>query len=66
MAGSHEDCLGTAHTRLETVEDASSFGPRPGYSAAEISSLLEIDQPAPDDATVKQWIEEHCLEKYGQ
>lgn len=27
--------------------------------------LLATDKPAPTDAQVKQWLEEHRLEKYG-
>ena len=43
----------------------SSKLPR-GPSAAEVAALLKTDKPAPDDATVKEWIDEHRLEKYGK
>ncbi len=55
---------------LETVEGAGAPEPPPGrrrgYSAEEVRGILKMDQPPPDDATVKQWLEEHRLEKYGQ
>jgi hypothetical protein len=55
---------------LETVEGAATLEPRSGqprgYSAEEVRALLRIDQPAPDDAAVEQWLEEHRLEKYGR
>ena len=62
--------IALAHQILETVTAAgelntSSKQPR-GYSAEEVRAMLKIDKPAPDDATVKQWIEEHRLEKYGK
>jgi hypothetical protein len=37
-----------------------------GPSAAEIAVMFKTDKPAPDDATVKEWIEEHRMEKYGK
>jgi len=62
--------IALARRILETVEDpaAPELPPaRPrGYSAEEVRAMLRIDKPAPDDATVKQWIEEHRLEKYGR
>ena len=52
---------------LETLEgtDAPARLPR-GPSAAEVVALLKAEKPAPDDATVKQWIDEHRMEKYGK
>jgi hypothetical protein len=51
---------------LESVESpAASQGPRRGYLAADVISLLNMPQPAPDDATVRGWIDEHRREKYG-
>ena len=51
---------------LESVEtSAPSQTPRRGYSAAEVITLLNMPQPAPDDATVKRWLDEHRMEKYG-
>jgi len=61
--------IALARRILETVEDAvPNHSPRPprGYSAAEVRAMLKIDKPAPDDATVQQWIDEHRLEKYGK
>jgi hypothetical protein len=51
---------------LETLTPATS-GPssvRRGRSAAEIIETFESDRPPPDDATVRQWIDEHRMEKY--
>jgi hypothetical protein len=36
-----------------------------GLSAVEVRTLLKIDRPAPDDETVKRWIDEHRMGKYG-
>ncbi len=55
---------------LETVEDTGAPEQPParprGYSAEEVRAMLKIDKPGPDDTTLKQWIEEHRLEKYGK
>lgn len=32
---------------------------------SEALGLLATDQPAPTDAEVKQWLDEHRMEKYG-
>lgn len=54
---------------LQTLEEPAAPGSPPnrprGYSAAEVRAILKMDKPAPDDATVKQWIDEHRVEKYG-
>jgi hypothetical protein len=52
---------------LETLTPATSglsSVPR-GPSAAEIIEVFKSDRPPPDDATVRQWIDEHRMEKYG-
>lgn len=36
-----------------------------GPSAAEIMEAFKSHRPPPDDATVRQWIDEHRMEKYG-
>jgi hypothetical protein len=36
-----------------------------GRSAEEVHRILNFQGPAPDDATVKQWIDEHRIETYG-
>lgn len=42
-------------------------GPRPrGYSAAEVIAALQSPQPAPNDETVKRWIDEYRMDKYGR
>jgi hypothetical protein len=47
------------------VEQPQAALPR-GPSAAEVAAMFKTDKPAPDDATVKQWIDEHRMEKYGK
>jgi hypothetical protein len=47
------------------VEQLPAERPR-GPTAAEIAAMFKTDKPAPDDATVKQWINEHRMEKYGK
>jgi len=37
-----------------------------GYSAAEAAALVNSRQPAPDDATVRRWVDEHRAEKYAR
>jgi len=55
---------------LETLESPPVEQPLPrpprGPSAAEVAALFKTDRPAPDGATVKQWIDEHRMEKYGK
>lgn len=62
--------IALARRILETVDVAAAPEPptagRHGYTAEEIRALLKLDKPAPDDATVKQWVEERRLEKYGK
>ena len=50
---------------LETVETVGEKRSSRGYSAAEVIALLQSRQPAPDDHTVRRWIDEHRTEKYG-
>jgi hypothetical protein len=48
--------------------EAPSTPPPPktrGLSAAEVRGLIKTDKPPPDDETVKRWIHEHRMEKYG-
>ena len=59
-----------AHKILESLDNAEApaASPHPntrGFSAAEVQGLLKTDRPAPDDETVKRWIDEHRMEKYG-
>lgn len=37
-----------------------------GVPVSQVRGLAATDQPPPDDNTVRQWIEEHRLEKYGR
>jgi len=55
---------------LESLDKAEAPAAPPppktrGLSAAEVQGLLKTDRPPPDDETVKQWIDEHRMEKYG-
>jgi hypothetical protein len=34
--------------------------------AAEVAAMFKTDKPAPEDRAVKQWIDEHRIEKYGK
>jgi hypothetical protein len=36
-----------------------------GRSAKEIRKTFKTDQPAPDDQTIRQWIDERRMGKYG-
>ncbi|MGO8750042.1 MAG: hypothetical protein ACLQNE_29190 [Thermoguttaceae bacterium] len=52
---------------LETVESPEPFTSRHrGLTAAELMDVVRTDKPAPDDQTVRQWIDEHRTEKYGR
>jgi hypothetical protein len=39
--------------------------PAPRNTADEAFGIASGDSPPPDDATVRRWMEEHRLEKYG-
>jgi hypothetical protein len=63
--------LTLARRILDTLEASvtatSSTPPVPrGRPAAEILADMKTDRPAPDDETVRQWIDEHRMEKYGR
>ena len=62
--------IAVARRILETVEhsptpETTSKEPR-GPSAAEVAARFKTDRPAPDDATVKQWIDDYRMGKYGK
>ena len=53
--------------RIEPVRTTKiEPGTKRGRSAEEVHARLNIRGPVPDDATVKQWIDEHRTEKYGR
>ena len=53
--------------RIEPVPAAASERPKKrGRSAEEVHRILNYQGPAPDDATVERWIDEHRMQKYGQ
>ncbi len=51
--------------RLEIELEPPSTLPR-GPTAAEVAAMFKTDKPAPDDETVKQWLDEYRMEKYGK
>lgn len=59
------DRIKLARRILETVESSTEKRPSRGYSAAEVIALLQSRQPAPDDQTVRRWIDDHRTEKYA-
>ena len=62
--------IALARRILETLETPPPPEPLPapprGFSAEEVMAMFKTDKPAPDDATVNQWIDEHRMEKYGR
>jgi hypothetical protein len=56
--------LTLARRLLEGLEPSPGSGERHGYSAAEAAALVNSRQPAPDDETVRRWVEEHRSEKH--
>jgi hypothetical protein len=62
--------IALARQILETVEGPATPAPPSklprGPSATEVATLLKTDKPAPDDATVRQWIDDYRTEKYGK
>ena len=53
--------------RIEPVLAAAPERPKKrGRSAEVVHQILNFQGPAPDDATVERWIDEHRMQKYGQ
>jgi hypothetical protein len=52
---------------LETLapKESSPSTVHRGRSLEEILETFKTDQPAPDDETVRQWIDEQRMDKYG-
>ncbi len=57
---------------LESLDKAEAEGPphRPprrhaDYRRRKSAAWFKTDRPPPDDETVKRWIDEHRMEKYG-
>jgi len=55
-----------ARRLLESVDPGNDAPPAHRWRAADVIAAINSPQPAPDDETVKQWIDEHRMEKYGQ
>jgi hypothetical protein len=53
-----QDLLQTFAPRVERAGDSE-----PTWQQA--LGLLNVAQPAPEDADIQQWLDEHRLEKYG-
>ncbi|MGO9597143.1 MAG: hypothetical protein ACLP7Q_03885 [Isosphaeraceae bacterium] len=68
IAWSPADRITLARRILETLEPktltAAPVGR--GRSFEEIREQFQTDSPVPDDATVRRWISEERLEKYGR
>jgi hypothetical protein len=48
------------------ASDVTTPAPLPsGRSMEEIIKIFKTDEPKPDVDTVRQWIDEHRMEKYG-
>ena len=47
----------------KTITPDAPYSRRPTLDQA--MGLLATDRPAPSDAEVEQWLEEHRMEKYG-
>jgi hypothetical protein len=60
--------IALARRILETLEEAApgSLKTPRGPSAAEVAAMLRTEKPAPSDVTVKEWIDEYRMEKYGK
>jgi hypothetical protein len=59
--------ISLARRILETVDASQPAAGEPrGKSAAEVMATLKTDKPAPDDAAVQEWIDEHRTQKYGR
>ena len=56
--------ISLARRLLEGLDTEAQAGR--GCSAAEAIAAVNSRQPAPDDATVRQWIGEHRAEKYAR
>ena len=55
-----------ARRLLESVDTSVVESTARGWRAADAIAAVNSRQPAPDDETVKQWIDEHRMEKYEQ
>lgn len=61
--------ISLARQILESVErepgQAAALPTPRGPIAAEVAARFRSHKPAPDDQTVKQWIDEHRATRYG-
>lgn len=60
--------ISLARQILETLETKPPTAPAipRGPTAAEVAAMFKADQPAPSDQTIRQWVDEHRMTKYGQ
>ncbi len=49
---------------LETIDRRIEPPGSPRSTLSQALGLLATDQPAPTDAEIKQWLDEHRVEKY--
>jgi len=68
IAWSPADRITLARRILETLEPKSlTAAPvARGRLSEDIREQFQTDSPVPDDATVRRWISEERLEKYGR
>lgn len=59
-----EDRVALAYQILRDMRNQTRE-PAPRKTADEALGIAAGDTPPPDDATVKRWIEEHRMRKYG-
>jgi hypothetical protein len=57
--------LGKPDLALLEMNEARQARPDPVRSVQELVGLGAGDSPAPDDETVRRWIAEQRMEKYG-
>ena len=57
--------ISLARRLLESVDTNDTESAGRGWSAADVIAAVNSRQPAPDDETVKQWVDEQRMEKYG-
>jgi hypothetical protein len=53
-----------AFLEAQSAASPSRQSPR-RLSSAEIAARFKTDKPAPDDPTVRKWMDEQRMEKYG-
>ena len=58
--------ISLARHLLESVDTNEAEPAARGWTAADAIAAVNSREPAPDDETVKEWVNEHRAGKYGQ